>query len=114
MLDRLAKIAARTGAKVDSFEHFWANKEEVKDKVLEIGLIRFPTKEDPHVKLYRIEIFAWYNSSRVLMVQNDQAGFDLELDVMKFKAVDALVDKISDEMMEKVVDKLSDPSTFDF
>jgi hypothetical protein len=114
VVTRLAKIAAKTGASVDNFQHFWANKESQKDKVLEIGLIRFPDKEDPLVKLYRIQIFAWFNSARVLMVQHDQAGFDLEFDVMKFKAVDAVVEAITATQLEKVSAKLNDPSTFDF
>lgn len=114
VVTRLAKIAAKTGASVDSFQHFWANKDHQKDKVLELGLIRFPDKEDPHVKLYRIQIFAWFNSARVLPVQHDQAGFDLEFDLMKFKAVDAVVEAITETQLKNFSAKLNDPSTFDF
>jgi len=113
-LNRLAKIAAETGAAVDSVEHFFANHDSKQDKVLEIGVIRFPIKEEPFIKLFRIQIFAWFCSDRVLMVQKDQAGFDLELDVMHFKPVQAVVDKISDEFSTKMVDKLADPDTWDW
>ena len=114
MITRLANIAAQTGASVDSFKNFWANTDSQRDKVLEIGLIRFPDKENPHIKLYRIQIFAWYNSARVLMVQHDQAGFDLNVDVMKFKALDNLVEGITADQLKNVSEKLNDPSTFDF
>lgn len=114
VLDRLAKIASETGAKVEDFESLFSSHDERADKVLEIGIIRFPTKEDPYVKLFRMQIFAWFSSSRVLFVQNDQAGFDLELDVMHFKPVDAVVDRITEEQAEKVAEKLSDEDTFDF
>ena len=114
MVTRLAKIAAETGASVNSFKNFWANKDSKSEKVLEIGLIRFPDTENPHIKLYRIQIFAWYNSARVLMVQHDQAGFDLEFDVMKFKANDSIVAEITKEQLKNISNKLEKPATFDF
>ena len=100
---------------MDSFSHFWANSDSKKDKVLELSLIRFPDKEDPHIKLYRIEIFSWYNSSRILAVQHDQAGFDLEFDVMKFKAMDDVVNAIKEHQLRKMAEKINDliPLTFD-
>lgn len=114
VVTRLAKIAAETGASVNSFKNFWANKDSKSEKVLEIGLIRFPDTENPHIKLYRIQIFAWYNSARVLMVQHDQAGFDLEFDVMKFKANDSIVAEITKEQLKNISNKLEKPATFDF
>jgi hypothetical protein len=50
----------------------------------------------------------------VLFVQDDRAGLELEFDMVKFKAVDAIVDTITDKQMKKVTDKLDDPGIFDF
>lgn len=72
------------------------------------------TKSVPRVKLYHIQIFAWFKSDRVLFVQDDRAGLELEFDMVKFKAVDAIVDTITDKQMKKVTDKLDDPGIFDF
>jgi len=114
VVEKLAAVAAETGAAVDNFQTFFWNREERYDKVLEVGIVRFPLKEDPYVKLYRIQLFAWFISNRILFAQNDKAGFDMEVDVMNFKANSELIDKINDEMVQNMLDKLIDPDTFNF
>ena len=110
----MATIAAETGARVKNLETFFVAQNEKHEKVLEIGLIRFPSQENPYIQLFRMQVTAWFICSRVLFVQKDRAGFDLELDVMKFKPIDAVVAKISDEMSTKIADKLSEPGMMDF
>ena len=110
-LDRLAAIASETGARVKDFESFFAATDQKRDKVMEIGVIRFPRKGDAKIKLYRLVVFAFFQSSRVLMVQHDQAGVEVEYNSVEFKPYTASIDT---QFAEKAKEKLSDPDTFDF
>jgi hypothetical protein len=64
----LANIVAQTGTTIDSVETLF-----FKDLV-DIAVLRFPDLEYPLFKVYRIQLRAWSDSTRVLMVQDDENG----------------------------------------
>jgi len=107
-------IPAETGARVDNFEHFFANRDSKRAKVSDLNVIRFPDKEHPYLMLYKIEMFAWKKTQRVLFVQKDTSGFNISVNMAKFEVVQSVVDRITDEEMKNVIEKLNDPSFFDF
>ena len=108
----MATISAETGASVDSFEHFFANNASKCVQVSELSVIRFPDKEHPYLMLYKIRMFAWRETQRVLFLQTDESGFDISVNMAKFKVVQSVVDRITDEEMKQVTDKLNEPSFF--
>ena len=110
-LERLASIASETGAAVKDPETFFAATSTRSEKVLEIGVIRFPRKGDPKIKLFRLEIFAFIKSSRILCTQHDQAGFEIEYNSVEFKPYADAIDK---KFAEKAKKKMEDPETFNF
>ena len=112
-LDRLASIAAETGAAVKDPASLFVATDKRSDKVMEIGVIRFPRREDPYIKLFRLEIFAFFKSSRILVGQRDQAGFEIEYNSVQFKPNKRVVDGIAEEFVEKAREKLKDPKTFE-
>ena len=110
-LDRLAGIASECGAAIKDPASLFAATDEKKDKVMEIGVIRFPKKGDAHIKLFRLVIFAFFKSSRILFGQRDQAGFEVEYDSIVFRPNTAAIDT---KFAAKAKDKLSQEDTFDF
>ena len=110
-LDRLADIASECGAALkDPVSLFFAT-EQKSDKVMEIGIIRFPRKGDPRIKLFRLVIFAFFKSTRILLSQHDQSGFEVEYDSVEFKPNTAAIDK---KFAQKAKEKLAQEDTFDF
>jgi hypothetical protein len=114
VVERLAKLAVQTGSKVDSFEHFFVNNTDERQKVLEISIVRFPYKDDPHVRVFRIVIFAWFHCTRILFAETNKAGFEVECDVMKFTLNPKIVAAVDKEFVDNAKAKLKDPKTFDF
>ena len=110
-LDRLADIASECGAAIKDPATLFAATEQKSDKVMEIGVIRFPKKGDAKIKLFRLVIFAFFKSSRILFGQRDQAGFEVEYDSVEFRANTAAIDT---KFAEKAKAKLAQPDTFDF
>lgn len=84
-IDVLAKIVAATGASVNAFESFFSKHESHTQKMLEIGVLRFPDTENPYFKVYRIALTAWSDSIRVLMVENNSYGITGEFSVRRYK-----------------------------
>lgn len=110
-LDRLADIASECGAAISDPTTLFAATEQKSDKVMEIGVIRFPKKGDAKIKLFRLVIFAFFKSSRILFGQRDQAGFEVEYDSVEFRAN---TDAIDTTQADKAKAKLAQPDTFDF
>ncbi|KAK4160224.1 hypothetical protein QBC43DRAFT_347478 [Cladorrhinum sp. PSN259] len=83
--DVLAKIVAQSGAIIDSFEAFFAKKERHEKTLLDIGALRFPDLETPYLKLYRIQLSAWSDSSRVPFHQDNKNGITGEFNSRVFR-----------------------------
>ena len=82
--------------------------------VSEISVIRFPTKEEPYIKLFHINATAFHDSVKIMLVNEQSGGLILDVNVETFKAIDSYVATISDEMADKIVDDLSNPEAFNF
>ena len=110
-LDRLADIASECGAAIKDPATLFAATEQKSDKVMEIGVIRFPKKGDAKIKLFRLVIFAFFKSSRILFGQRDQAGFEVEYDSVEFRPNTAAIDT---KFAAKAKAKLAEDDTWDF
>lgn len=114
VVEKLAAIANETGARVESFESFFTATDSHRDRVLEISIIRFPTKDEPHILLYRLEVDAWFKCNRILFAEDNRAGFEVDVQEMKFKLNDKIAGEIEAEHVKKMKAKLSDESTYNF
>ena len=110
-LDRLANIASECGAALKDPTTLFFATDNKKDKVMEIGVIRFPTKKNAKIKLFRLVIFAFFKSTRFLVTQHDQAGFEVEYDSVEFRPLTAAIDT---KFAQKAKDKLAQEDTFNF
>lgn len=114
VITRLAKIASETGARISSFEKLFHATDSHRDKVLEISVIRFPTKDNPHLLLYRLVVDAFFQCSRTLAWESNKSGFEYDIQEMKFKLNPDIVDSIRDEHVDKFKNKLEDASTYEW
>eukprot|EP01023_Acetabularia_acetabulum_P005463 TRINITY_DN1222_c2_g1_i1.p1 TRINITY_DN1222_c2_g1~~TRINITY_DN1222_c2_g1_i1.p1 ORF type:complete len:473 (-),score=76.86 TRINITY_DN1222_c2_g1_i1:157-1521(-) len=99
----LARIVAATGVRVDSFESFFFASDSKKQKVLDIGVLRYPDIDHPYFKAYRLQLMAWSKSVRFLFVQDDTNGIDGELKVVKYKPNDEAIKALKDEVLDQAV-----------
>ena len=86
----MADIVAQSGATITSFEEFFFRTEEHSKDIIDIGVLRYPDLNRPlfHVsrplvrcncvlmqaQIYRIKLYAWSKSTRVLFHQEDSNG----------------------------------------
>lgn len=110
-LDRLASLAAKSGTAIECPAEFFLGSNQRSDKVIEIGVIRFPRKDDSRIKLFRLEVFAFFKSSRAMLYEHVETGFEIEYNSMEFVCY---TDAIDTAFAEKARNKLSDPKTYDW
>jgi len=114
IVTKLASIAQETGARISNFGKLFYAKDSQKEKVLEISIIRFPIKDDPYITLFRIDVEAWFSCNRVLMVENNNSGFNVDVKQVKYNLNKEIKNAISAEHIEKFKAKLDEPDLFDF
>lgn len=68
--------------------------------MVEIGILRYPDKNLPYFKLYRLKLTAFSDSSRILFIQEDRNGIIGELNVRRFKPNAAVLAKLSSKATE--------------
>ena len=110
-LDRLAGIATTYGVAIRDIASCILDTRVECEKVMEVGVIRFPRKGNANIKVYRMEIFAFMKSSRVLPIQCDQGGLEIEYNSVEFGVNSAAIDTLH---AERAKEKLRDPTTFNF
>ena len=104
----MGDIVACTGATVDSFESFFGKHEYHERTVVDIGVLRFPDLDHPYVKLYRIQLKAWSDCSRVLFVQDDKNGITGEYNCERFKPRESVMSGLREETREKAIEEAED------
>lgn len=104
----LAKLVASTGARVSSFEAIFAKNEYHEQKVLEIGVLRYPDMDQPYFKVYRIQLTAWSDCRRVLFVQEDSNGLTGDLRVRKYKPRESVLSGLREETRQKAIQEAED------
>jgi len=107
-VDSLAKIVAWTGATVTNFLEVFGKHERHERRLLEVGVMRFPSIADPHFKIYRIKLFAWSDCRRILWHQEDKNGIQSVVTSQKFKPNKKVLEKVSDEATKKAAHEVDD------
>jgi histone acetyltransferase (RNA polymerase elongator complex component) len=102
-LTALANIVAQTGATIESFETFFHRREYHERNVIDVGIIRFPDLERPYMKVYRIQLKVWSDSTRTLMVQYDRNGVKGVFDSAMFRPRASVLAMIAPAVMNDAV-----------
>nr|POE49185.1 hypothetical protein CFP56_32335 [Quercus suber] len=75
-IDAFGHIVAVHGQEInDPAEIFYRSKSQDRT-IMDIGLLRYPDPDHPHMKLYRIQLHAWARSEGVLCWSEDTNGID--------------------------------------
>lgn len=104
----LAKLVASTGARVHSFQTIFGKHKYHEQTMLEIGVLRYPDIEQPYFKVYRLQLKAWADCKRVMMVQRDYNGITGEFRVRKYKPRDSVISEMNEEVRQMAVQDAED------
>ncbi|KAF4622191.1 hypothetical protein D9613_009427 [Agrocybe pediades] len=104
----LANIVAQTGATVDCFASLISKTERHEKTIVDIGVLRFPDQDRPHFQLYRIQLHAWSQSKRVVMVQDDSNGITGEYFSRNFRPRKSVIDGLKPETQALAIKQAED------
>lgn len=102
-IGRLANMVAETGASVDSVEAFFSRVDNEEKTMVEIGVLRYPDIDNPFFKVYRIQLNAWRNCTRVLFAQVDTNGITGTFTSRKFAPRESVLQVMKPAVKEKAV-----------
>ncbi|KAK4223850.1 hypothetical protein QBC38DRAFT_548148 [Podospora fimiseda] len=102
----LGKIVAQTGAIITGLIDFFHKHEYHEQKVLDIGVLRFPDIDQPFFKLYRIQLDVWSNCTRTVFHQYDDNGITGQFNMRKFATRDNVIDQMTKEAKKHAADRM--------
>ena len=80
--------------------------------LLDIGMIRFPTKDNPYVKLYRFQLTGTFSGSRFMMVQDtEERILTVTVDSCEYYPNYDLLQRIDPEYVDKTIARFEDTLT---
>jgi len=104
----MAKIVAESGAAIDNFVALFHKEVRHERRMLEVGVMRYPTIAKPHFTLYRIQLFAWSDCTRTLWHQEDTNGIKSSVTSQTFKPNDEVLGKVKAETTQKAASEIDD------
>ncbi|KAJ4490562.1 hypothetical protein J3R30DRAFT_3678888 [Lentinula aciculospora] len=107
-IDSLAKIVAWSGATITDFWNFWSKHEHHERRLLEVGVMRYPSIAKPYFKIYRIKLFAWSDSTRTVWHQEDKNGIKSTITSQTFRPNDDVLSKVKEDTTKKAADEIDD------
>ncbi len=110
-LDRLADNASQSGATVTGPVALFHASDSSSERLMEIAVIRFPTKFNSKIKVYRLQIDSWFRCSRVLYRQHDETGLAIDYQTFVFKPNPRAID---DRLAAQARRNLANPDMFKF
>ncbi|KAI4730337.1 hypothetical protein E4T49_01911 [Aureobasidium sp. EXF-10728] len=102
-INTLGRIVAQTGATISDFESFWGKHEVHEQTMVDIGILRYPDIDNPFFKVYRIQLVAKSDCTRILFAQDDMNGIRGRFDCRKFKPRESVTKSMTSEARGKAV-----------
>lgn len=103
-LKELSKTYATYGSDVDNAGEFFYDTEEDEMKLLDIGIVRYPSVSRPYIELFRIEIYSKRDETKVLTFGSVDAEITLDMHSKKFVPNNDMLNKINKDMTD-VIDR---------
>ncbi|GAB1602307.1 uncharacterized protein LOC115232471, partial [Argonauta hians] len=103
-----ANIVGLTGAAIDSLESILMKNVYVERSVVDVGVLRYPDLKHPFFKLFRIQLFAYKKSSRILFVQKDESGIRGQYESKVFRPNDTVMKRLSKAVEERAMKMAQD------
>ena len=75
--------------------------------LIDIGMIRFPTKQDPYVKLYRLQLKGKFVGKRFMMIftSGEERSITANISSLKYYPRDELLQRIQSENVKNTLKK---------
>ncbi|OBZ69817.1 hypothetical protein A0H81_10529 [Grifola frondosa] len=96
-----SEIVATTGAAVEHLEHIIKKNEKLEKSVVDVGVLRYPDIENPYFKVYRIQLKAWRDTTRILVVGKHANGITGTCNIRRFKPRQIVIDRLKPETVNK-------------
>ncbi|KAF8637026.1 hypothetical protein AX17_003095 [Amanita inopinata Kibby_2008] len=105
-VDMLARIVAQSGAAVKDL--FTLVKHDCYEErgVFEIGVMRYPTIEEPYFMLYRIRVSAYAECRRVLWHETNNNGIRSTLTYRRYKAKESFIGRLRKQVVQQAVEEI--------
>jgi len=104
----MADIVAQCGATVEGLSTLVYKHEYHERTIIDIGVIRYPDPLQPYFKIYRIQLKAWSDCSRIAFKQNDKNGITGEYNVRKYKPREEVIAGLKKETKAKAIAEAED------
>jgi hypothetical protein len=106
----LATIVATTGAESQDIATMIMHSNNVEVTLADVGLIRYPSYENPKVKIFRLKIKSWRNCDRTWAIhQASKNGLTVEIDSQEYMPREEVVSRMRDRVLsEEDVEYLCD------
>jgi hypothetical protein len=103
-LKKLAVIFSTYGSDTSSFSEFFADADSDEMKLLDVGIVRYPSVNRPYIELFRIEIYSKNTESKILSFGTTESQIILDMHSKKFVPNNVLLDQINQDM-KAVIDR---------
>lgn len=90
-----ANLVATTGNMIESFETFFVSQKVIRKRAMDIAMLRFPQMTDPYLRLYRIELDAFKDCSRIGLWQSDKSGISGKFERIDFVPLSKEIDELA-------------------
>ncbi|RMZ41932.1 hypothetical protein CA14_010615 [Aspergillus flavus] len=104
----MANIVSQSGAIIDMSQQFWSKSGAHEQKMLDIGVLRFPDVSQPYFKLYRIKLSVRVDMSRTIFPMGDLGGITGEFHSRSFKPREAAIDQLEQDALNSAVQEAED------
>jgi hypothetical protein len=91
---------------LDTFLDYFSASETNSFDLIDIGMIRFPTENNPYVKLYRLQLSGTFVGSKYMMIFDEkERAFTVSVNSRKYYPRDELLQRFSQETIQNVLMK---------
>ncbi|CAI9724229.1 Hypothetical predicted protein [Octopus vulgaris] len=111
-IEDFVNIVSASGAAVECFATLFYKKIRVERRVVDLGVVRYPDLENPFLKMYRIKIFAFRNSERIVFIEDKESGIGGTINVQRFNPRRSVIQNVSEKAINRAVAEAE--SLFDF
>jgi hypothetical protein len=97
--ENLANIVASTGSSVNSISTMIRRSDYEEFTLADIGLIRYPSYQNPKAKIFRLKIKSWRRCRRVLAFESNRNGLTVEIDSQEYIPREEVISHMRDRIL---------------
>jgi hypothetical protein len=103
-LKNISVLYATYGTNVSDFKQFFSDNETRKMRLLDIGIVRYPSVSRPYIELFRIEINSKRKASTTFTIGHVNSEITLDMHSKKYVPNEDVLNRINKDM-QAVIDR---------